>query len=305
MSACSDETMSRATDALSQFQLDGNDYERKESCECRNDCRNLGIFERSVQDPCSDACDDEDEEADISELETDDALYFEDELDPLDEEGEGGAGSQLVDREGSRRRLFTSLARVARKLSSSNAQQVSKCNGCHRPRNARPNSKSYIEQEDAGTSHLSQRCSRTNSFILQLSRQASRQSLPDASDYQIASATGGGGGGNDIRSRSRSSVGGTSGIPTHLYSLERFVSSELDSATESFFNKEQKLEDPLSPSSPRLSSGVSSVSSTTTTLNSGSNATSPCAATHNTPLFLNQRKRKKSFIEISLAGSFS
>ncbi|SCW02497.1 LAFE_0F07734g1_1 [Lachancea fermentati] len=257
-----------------------------DTCHCED---SLDIFERCVQDPCSAACNDLDEEqSDCAvEEEHDCEPYMDDELDPLQENvvcdgheyGRGPKGEKRA-RDGKN-------------------DCESRCSNCHRLRRWKTDG----HADDPSEPVL--RCSRTNSFMSQLSRQASRQSLPDAGDALDMSP--------GSRSRSRSSFSGTGAIPTHLYCLERFVSSELDSAAEFFFkgdsaDENTRMASPVTsitsqhcPSILHATTSTSPVGSAGQTQTKEADRASPEAI----PAFLTRRKSRMSSIEVSLLNSLS
>lgn len=255
-------------------------------CGCEDE---LDIFERFVQDPCMDAWEGLDEEEDRSQWE-------DEELDPVCEGVEG-------------------FGQKAAKTGKANI-----CSNCHRLRRWKTAATSQDPEEPV------LRCSRTNSFMSQLSRQASRQSLPDAgestctSPVQLASPTQPSGQSLEIgpsytrpvsrsRSRSRSSFGATSAIPAHIYCLERFVSCELDSNAECFFKNEVSPHPTDSSATSTLGSPGASDPATSPhlsgALSSASSSNSAKALSDVQPLFLNKRKSRVSSIEVSLLNSFS
>lgn len=254
------------------------------------------------------------------------------------------------------------------------------CPNCHRHRKQR--SKSFASNGAHSFYPDVKPISRANSIVLPLSKQSTRQSigsdfftsLDSGDNYaHLQQALGESGhphshsnSNSNLNSNinqnqnqgqhvpeanslsgSRSSISlSTNHIPTHLYSLERYISSELDSATESFFDKSKMLGDEghhpheaFSSSFTKLSLHSSPDASETTLpntqdqsqgLNQGqgqsqshnqsrrhshshspSSPTSPFTHKHKTnndhfsPPFLDARKRKKSFIELALAESFS
>ncbi|SCV00284.1 LAMI_0G04038g1_1 [Lachancea mirantina] len=261
-------------------------------CECDD---SLDIFERCVQDPCSDAWEGLDEEA--SDCDDEDVLL-----------------------EGVQAQYARAVPVQARQQTSGNSENTDmpRCSTCHRLRR-------WKKCADCDEPML--RCSRTSSFMVQLSRQASRQSMPDAPDNALPSPTH-----HNLdasvssRSRSRSSFSGSAAIPTHLYCLERFVSSELDSATAEFFepaeptvSREPHDETPQVARSPELpfnasqdscrsKSSCSSPSNSDTSPYPGlSNAAAPSSknSTYSIPSLIHRRKSRVSSIEVSLLNSMT
>ncbi|AAS50793.1 ABR023Cp [Eremothecium gossypii ATCC 10895] len=231
-----------------------------ETCQCRNGMR---IFERSVEESCADVWDSDTSEEERSDAE-DDALG--------DEACAGGRRARAV-------RAHSG---------ASSALRQTTCARCHKLRAARS---AHDEQGQRP---------RTNSIILQLSRQTTRQSFLDSA------APGHGDSADDAvcHTKSRSSF---SAIPTHIYSLERYISAELDSATESFFDTDVKLADTSatngvsSVASPNFPSSSASISMSLASLSSASNFNDKLSPP---PVFLDQRKRRKSHIELALSESF-
>ncbi|CAR22535.1 KLTH0D05764p [Lachancea thermotolerans CBS 6340] len=249
-------------------------------CECEDE---LDIFERFVQDPCMNAWEDLDEEGRPSQWE-------DDELDPVCEGVEGFA----------RKQVRTSKPCI--------------CSNCHHPRRWKTSSTAQDFDEPV------LRCSRTNSFMSQLSRQASRQSLPDPGEGTCGSPTHPGysqpsleigpSRSNSVsRTRSRSSFGASSAIPAHIYCLERFVSSELDSAAENFCRKDPLTLNTVSPTTSTICSPSGSDSATSPqmagVLSSSSSTNSAKNNADIQPVFLSKRKSRVSSIEVSLLNSFS
>ncbi|SCU89676.1 LANO_0D05952g1_1 [Lachancea nothofagi CBS 11611] len=252
-------------------------------CECED---KLDIFERFVQDPCMNSWEGLDEEDGGDEEDEDDddvpSQWEEDEYLGAVQEGVEGFGG-----------------RTAKSTTKPNV-----CTKCHKTRRWKTRGSTAQDPDEPVL-----RCSRTNSFMSQLSRQASRQSLPDASEpLQAGSSVEIGPTCTGSRSRSRSSFGASSAIPAHLYCLERFVSCELDSAAECFFKKDlpaphnsittSPTASVGSPGSPTLSRVLSSSSSTNTAKNSPE-------AHSQAPFSLSKRKSRVSSIELSLLNSLS
>ncbi|SCV01461.1 LAME_0G16358g1_1 [Lachancea meyersii CBS 8951] len=260
-------------------------------CNCEDE---LDIFERFVQDPCMDSWENLDEDKDVS-------------TEPQDYPDE--SSSQWEDEE-----YLDTVAEGVESLDykASRVANPNVCSKCHKLRRWKTGGSAAQDSDEPVL-----RCSRTNSFMSQLSRQASRQSLPDPTEsMHIAGGPGGpateiGASCTGPRSRSRSSFGGSSAIPAHLYCLERFVSCELDSAAECFFKKDPPLHvctsmaSPTasvgSPGSPTLSRVLSTPSSSTTAKN-GNDLTQTQAH----PIMpLAKRKSRVSSIELSLLNSMS
>ncbi|SCU92251.1 LAFA_0F09076g1_1 [Lachancea sp. 'fantastica'] len=276
-------------------------------CNCEDE---LDIFERFVQDPCMDSWEDLDEDKDgdgdgegKGELHEhlQDEEYgspkWEDEevLDPVTE------GVESMQYKGTRLGLG----------SGTGNQNPNVCSKCHKLR--RWKTGGSTTQDSADEPIL--RCSRTNSFMSQLSRQASRQSLPDSTENAVPSVgspaeNGVNMSGSWTRSRSRSSFGGSCAIPAHLYCLERFVSCELDSAAECFFRKNppppltcttSASADP--PGSPTLSRVLSGSSSTSKPVQNDLIQHSTQTQLSTVPL--TKRRSRVSSIELSLMNSMS
>ncbi|AGO10475.1 AaceriABR023Cp [[Ashbya] aceris (nom. inval.)] len=243
----------------------------EETCQCRN---GMKIFERSVEESCPDVW-----YSDTSEEERSDA---EDEGGAVDDEAE--AVSDEASAGGMR-------ARCARAHSGAGGSMLrhATCPRCHKTRAPRS---AHDEQSLARP--------RTNSIILQLSRQTTRQSFLDSTAPAHSDTP------DDAvcRTKSRSSF---SAIPSHIYSLERYISAELDSATESFFDTDVKLADTSptngvsSVTSPNFPSSSASISMSLASLSSASNFNDKLSPP---PVFLDQRKRRKSHIELALSESF-
>lgn len=202
------------------------------------------------------------------------------------------------------------------------------CPNCHKFKRARSNSGVSFDLDSrqasrnrsissfGGTAFRpeSSSGSRAGSIVVPLSKQSTHASLgscQDESTLSGACSQDGSGGSPRTGCGSRSSIClSTNCIPTHLFSLERFVSSELDSATESFFNETKRLSDSTTPSDS-IASSLSNLSlknsipnTETSSVTSSVTPSSPrLMGSKNCPPFLDLRKRRKSFIEMSLAES--
>ncbi|SCU94743.1 LADA_0G10858g1_1 [Lachancea dasiensis] len=269
-----------------RFQYGGELGTQDSVCDCED---TLDIFERFVQDPCIDSWEDLDEGvagADGQHIGKGPTNESEDQVVQFASGGVLSTTRKGVDQHGEYGE------------GKSSPPKASICTKCHKQRR-------WITVSDDGQQDLDEpvlRCSRANSIMSQLSRQASRQSLPGSPEPLLI------GGSVEIgptaassRSRSRSSFGATSAIPSHLYCLERFVSCELDSAAESFFQKDQKnlnLSSPASsgsPSSPSLAMHSASMHATDTAADIGGHI----------PFSLTKRRSRVSSIELSLLKSLS
>lgn len=103
------------------------------------------------------------------------------------------------------------------------------------------------------------------------------------------------------RSVVHSFINGANKVPAHLYSLERFVSPELDSATESFFSEANMMN-----ISPRTSDilDYGHVCGMRVHVNEGDSSLDLISPEMPSG-FLDRRMRRKSFIQLSLSESFS
>ncbi|AET38156.1 uncharacterized protein Ecym_2425 [Eremothecium cymbalariae DBVPG len=282
-----------------------------EICQCKN---GMKIFERSVEDQCSDVW--------YSDTSDEDKSDIEEELDPLKEvekhkhrkgrhngavnsclDSKAGGGGLQGQGSGNMRKIGTSRTASCGTTSTNKKSQI--CSRCHRLKPVRSHSRSAFDLEELAINRP-----RTNSIMLQLSRQTTRQSFLDGNNTTTGSiVTHSANDGNPLdetmcRTRSRSSF---TAIPTHVYSLEKYISTELDSATESFFDKDVKISDSSptevqsSIASPNFPSSSASISLSFASLSSNSNINDKLSPP---PIFLDQRKRRKSHIEMSLSESF-
>lgn len=326
--------------------LESDEGVKPSVCHCGCPNERGSIFERSVQDPfCSTFYNDDQEPLEIHSR-AEDSLY---ELNPLQEEtlyykipSDNEEEFQEVELGGNpfRSNMMRGDTSLKGKIGSPSKCGCVVCSNCHGLR--KPRSKSSASYNGYSFSLDSNPVSRTNSIVIPLSKQPTRQSIASSvgcldtnntinnNSLSFGSPTNiTDEGAIDPKSSngSRSSISlSTNAIPTHLYSLERYVSSELDSATESFFDKSKQLsdeasthgtEDTVSSSLAKMSLRTSPQSSNSTIANpntytnrtipeipSGTQSINQYSSSHPPP-FLDARKRRKSFIEQALSESFS
>ncbi|QLG72645.1 hypothetical protein HG535_0D03530 [Zygotorulaspora mrakii] len=224
--------------------------------EFSNEMFSLNIFERAVQDPCCDGCDHEDGRC----YERSEHGDGDEEHDPL-EERSGGGGTKCV---------RNALVRHQ----SSPAMQTSQ------PARRRANSATLIRQisrqstlDVVAPAGMSIEEGQPMEFVPQRQQQQQQQTpSPTPTQQQTPSPT-------PTLQRTRSSC---ACIPTHLYGLEKYVSSVLDALSTGDY---QDVPESLTAAESAVSSPLSSQSS--------SFSKPQCDS------------RKKSFIETSLAKSFS
>ncbi|AMD22920.1 HHR151Cp [Eremothecium sinecaudum] len=264
-------------------------------CQCRN---GMGIFERSVEDQGSDVWYSDTSEEEKSDMEEEFDLSgdggnegrFAQKTAPEVLGNEIGNVSQQLDGDNKNGRLSISPSANCSNMRGIRKQQL--CTRCGKVKTGMSPSRGGFDPDD-----ISFNRPRTNSIILQLSRETTRQSFLDSTNAGLATSSDGmNQEESSCRLRTRSSF---IAIPTHIYSLEKYVGTELDSAAESFFDKDVKL----SASSPI--GGQSSIASPTypscSSISSHSNVNDKLSPP---PLFLEKRKRRKSHIELSLSVSF-
>ncbi|CDO92286.1 unnamed protein product [Kluyveromyces dobzhanskii CBS 2104] len=321
---------------------------RSSVCHCGCVEERDSIFERSVQDPfCStfygEDQDDQDRPSNrndsFAELDPlrEESLYYK--LSSEEEEDEGkGEGEEAVEVDlGNNpfRPNVSHMGAASVRAGSAAPKNSCVCPNCHGLR--KPRSKSSASNNGFSLSADSNSLSRTNSIVLSLSKQPTRQSIASSMAYSDTNNLSFGSPDHDneeptvidgkMPNGSRSSISlSTNAIPTHVYSLERYVCSELDSATESFFDKSKQLCDETPTQEPlhTVSSSMTKLSLENSPRSSNSTLSSPTMARNRTlsetqsstgpasqysstdpPPFLDARKRRKSFIELALSESFS
>lgn len=238
----------------------------------------LNIFERAVQDPCCEGCDCEDDDFCQGNEQSDE------EHDPLEEEIRTATATRLAS---------PAASSAATEGAATATEEVHSS-----PKNP------LVRHRSSPTTPVSRngRTSRSRANSATLIRQISRQSTFEAAappemsieegqrmDFAPQQQP-------QPAQRTKSSC---SGIPTHLYGLEKYVSSALDALSTCDYEPSPASAQSSSIISSPLLSDVSSFSNPNS--NSSLNSLTNWSASFSRP----KKPRKKSFIELSLANSFS